>query len=62
MFNREQERRAARLALARAWLDCARDPNTGFYRPAKRPDPRTAKRKAGAPEQLKLDFETETRM
>jgi hypothetical protein len=57
MFHREHQRRAARLALARAGLECVRDPNTGFYRPAKRPDPRPPRKlKPGAPEQLKLDF------
>jgi hypothetical protein len=58
MLNREYQRRATRLALARAGLTCVRDPNTGFYRPAKRPDPRLPKLKAGAPEQLKLNFGT----
>jgi hypothetical protein len=56
MFNREYHRRAARLALQRVGADCVPDQNTGFYRPAKRPDPRTPKRKAGAPEQLQLKF------
>jgi hypothetical protein len=33
MFNRENHRRAARLALARAGLVCLPDPESGFYRP-----------------------------
>jgi len=54
--NREYHRRAARLALARAGMECAPDQNSGFYRPAKRPDPRVPKRKPGVPEQLTLHF------
>lgn len=57
MFNREYHRRAARLALARAGVALVRDAESGFYRPAKRPDPRPARpAKPGAPEQLKLNF------
>ena len=57
MFNREYQRRAARLALARAGATLARDPNSEFYRPAKRPDPRPApSARPGVPEQLKLNF------
>jgi hypothetical protein len=56
MLNREFQRRATRLALARAGLVCLRDANSGFYRPAKRPDPRLPKLKPGAPEQLQLNF------
>jgi hypothetical protein len=61
MFNRQYHPRAARLALARIGLECAPDPESGFYRPAKRPDPRLRKpAKPGAREQLHLDFEAET--
>ena len=55
--NREYQRRAARLALAQAGLTCVPDRASGFYRPARRPDPRPAKSRAAAgPEQLKLNF------
>jgi len=56
MFNREYQRRAARLALARAGVGLVRDAESGFYRPAKRPDPRPAKVRPSGPEQLKLNF------
>ena len=56
MFNRAYHRRAARLALARVGIVLEKDASSGFYRPAKRPDPRTPKRKGGAPEQLELRF------
>lgn len=57
MFNREYHRRAARLALSQAGLTLAHDPNSGFYRPAKRPDPRPKKKEPRAgPIQLQLNF------
>jgi hypothetical protein len=56
MWNREYQRRAARFALARAGIILARDANSGFYRPAKRPDPRAPKKQRDAPEQLNFNF------
>jgi hypothetical protein len=41
---------------ARVGLVCAPDENSGFYRPAKRPNPRTPKRNTRVPEQLELEL------
>lgn len=38
-FNREYQRRAARIALSRVACEIIQDPNSGFYRPAYRPNP-----------------------
>lgn len=38
-FNREYQRRAARVALARVGVELIRDQTGTFYRPAKRPSP-----------------------
>jgi hypothetical protein len=58
LFNREYHRRAARQALAKVGLIVLRDENSGFYRPAIRPDPRPkAKEKLEAAGQMALRFE-----
>ena len=57
MFNREYQRRAAKQALREIGAELARDENSGFYRPAWRPDPRPPKKKrVGESEQLNLNF------
>lgn len=59
VFNREYQRRAARQALARIGFGVARDPNSGFYRPAKRTNPKPEKKNIRGPEQLALNFDAD---
>lgn len=58
-FNREYQRRAARIALSRVACEVIEDPNSGFYRPAYRPIPKAEKSAFELVEeaQLALDFE-----
>lgn len=59
-FNREYQRRAAKIALSRVACELIQDPNSGFYRPAYRPIPGAQKSafELVHQAQLALDFET----
>lgn len=54
--NREYHKRTLR-ALG---MELARDPNSGFYRPARPPKLRPKRVKLAAPEQLSLNFDRPT--